>query len=278
MVRQKSKGESTPVADDKSKTEGAESATEGEEGKAKKGLGLVPMIAAAVVTAGVAGGAAFVLAPAAPEINYCQPEGHEGDGAHGEAGANASGHDNDAHDGDHGAGADGHKAGDAAADGAHGEGEEPACVPLPDDHGGEEKKKSDKKKADKGHGGGHGGGDHGEEAAVVPLKPIGTIQQSEETTFLVLDPMIISIQPIGRSKHLKVSLVFETDEDGAAALLNNGFYIQDVLNTFLRSVDSTILEDPSAMARLRSQILRRVKSVAPDANVTNVLITEFVLT
>ncbi|MEZ5892627.1 MAG: flagellar basal body-associated FliL family protein [Parvularculaceae bacterium] len=223
-----------------------------------KGLGLVPMIAAAVVAAGVAGGAAFVLAPGAPEVE-CVAAPEEGEaGEHGAA--------SDEHGGEH---ADGH--GDEHGDAAGEHGEEAApCVPAEHD---EKKDKHDKKEKKK-SGGGHGGGDEAAPAA----KPIGQVQHTEDATFLVLEPMIVSIQPIGRARHLKISLVFETDDDGAEELIDRGFYIQDVLNTFLRSVDSTVLEDPASMTRLRSQILRRVKSVAPDANVGAVLITEFVLT
>lgn len=135
-------------------------------------------------------------------------------------------------------------------------------------HSGEKKEKKKKKKKS----GGHGGGGEGD------VKPIGKIQHSEYATFLVLDPIIVSIQPIGRSKHLKISLVLETGEEDAEMLLESGFYVKDVLNTYLRSVDASVLEDPAAMARLRAQILRRIHAVVPDADVENVLITEFVLT
>jgi flagellar FliL protein len=196
-------------------------AAEGEETPKKKGLGLVPMVIAAVVAAGVAGGAAFVLAPT-------------GGGE------------------DHAESADGENAGDDTKDG----------------HGEPKKKKKEKK------GGDHGGGEGGEST----VKPVGEIQYADSATFLVLEPMIVSIPPIGRSKHLKVSLVLETDEDGAEILLDHGYYIQDVLNTFLRSVDASVLEDPASMSRLRAQILRRIRAIVPDAEVQNVLITEFVLT
>lgn len=145
----------------------------------------------------------------------------------------------------------------AAAEGEHG---------AEDGH--EEPKKKKKKKS-----GGHGG--KGGEADV---KPIGKIQHSEYATFLVLDPIIVSIQPIGRSKHLKISLVLETREQDAEIMLEHGYYIKDVLNTFLRSVDASVLEDPAAMSRLRAQILRRIRAIVPDAQIENVLITEFVLT
>lgn len=215
----------------------------GEEPKGK-GLGLIPMAAAALVAAGVAGGAAFVLTPSAKEENPAcveAAEPHDDEAAHEEAPESED----------------------------HAAMEECAA----DDHAGKSGKDK-KKKAEKSHGGGHGGGDAGSTA----IKPIGEVQHTDYASFLVMEPMVVSISPIGRSKHLKISLVFETDDDGAAALIENGFYVQDVLNTFLRSVDSEVLEDPAAMSRLRAQLLRRVRAIVPDANVENVLITEFVLT
>ncbi len=242
---------------DKSAPEGDAAAVEAEgaETAKKKGLGLIPMVAAAVVAAGVAGGAAFVLAPG---------------GGSAVPGCDAEMIDEHGEQKDHG-------------EGEHGDVDEhsedaPECDPTAaDEH-------DDKKEKDSGHGkkdkkkkkssGGHGGGDKTEST----LKPLGEVQHSEHATFLVLEPMIVSIQPIGRSKHLKVSLVLETDDDGADALQQNGFYVQDVLNTFLRSVDVAVLEDPASMSRLRAQILRRIRAIVPDAEITNVLITEFVLT
>ncbi len=217
-----------------------DAAEAGEEPKAK-GLGLIPMAAAAIVVAGVAGGAAFVLTPSAKEENPACIEASDG---HGE---------------------------ETAPD-EHGE-DAPALEECAaEEHA--DKSGKEKKKAEKSHGGGHGGGDSG----ASPIKPLGEVQHTDYATFLVMEPMVVSISPIGRSKHLKISLVLETDDDGAAELNEHGFYVQDVLNTFLRSVDSQVLEDPAAMSRLRAQLLRRVRAIVPDADVRNVLITEFVLT
>ncbi len=194
----------TPIALDLDLGE-LESEADGEEAAPKsKGLGLIPMVAAAVVAAGVAGGAAFVLTPGAKEVNpACIDPAESGGEAHGDDHeADAShGEDHDGETSDHGD--------DAAS--------LEECVAEDHDNKKEEKKK--KKKADKG-----------------------------------------------------------TDDEGAEILLDNGFYVQDVLNTYLRSVDHTVLEDPSSMSHLRAQILRRIRVIVPDASVTNVLITEFILT
>ncbi|MEO1137022.1 MAG: flagellar basal body-associated FliL family protein [Pseudomonadota bacterium] len=219
--------------------ETAESEEDGEETPKKKGMGLIPMAIAGIVAAGAAGGAAFVLTPTASDPDACViDESHAGESAH----------DDTSEDCDTNPADDGHDKGDG-------------------------KKSNDKKKkkADKG---GHGGSEGGEST----IKPLGEVQHSQNATFLVMEPIVVSITPIGRSRHLKVSLVLETTDDGAEALLENGFYIKDVLNTFLRSVDAAVLEDPASMSRLRAQILRRIRAITPDADVTNVLITEFVLT
>ncbi len=257
----------TPIALDLDLGELEAQAGEDDAAPKSKGLGLIPMVAAAVVAAGVAGGAAFVLTPSAKEINPAcidategGEEGHgdEHDGGHEEGHAAAESHGDDH--------------GEASAHGDSGEDAAPIEECPVEKHGEDDKKK--KKAEKKNSGGGHGGG----EAVESSVKPLGAVQHSEHATFLVLEPMVISIQPIGRSKHLRVSLVFETDDEGAEILLANGFYVQDVLNTYLRSVDHTVLEDPSSMSRLRAQILRRIRVIVPDASVTNVLFTEFILT
>ncbi len=201
---------------------------EAEDAAKGKGLGLIPMIGAAVVAAGVAGGAAFVLTPGAQEDSPACTE-----------------------TADHG--------------------EQAASQECAEETSAEKKK--EKKKASNSHGGGHG-----DEIVKNDIEPIGEIQHTDYTTFLALDPMVIAISPLGRSKYLKISLVLETDDAGAEEILNHGYYVKDVLNTFLRSVDSAVLEDPAAMSRLRAQILRRVRAIVPDADIQNVLITEFILT
>ena len=53
--------------------------------------------------------------------------------------------------------------------------------------------------------------------------------------------------------------------------------VVDVLNSYLRAVKVADLEDPSALVRLRSQMLRRVQVVAGPGNVNDLLVMEFVM-
>jgi len=115
-------------------------------------------------------------------------------------------------------------------------------------------------------------GAHGDatlEAEVVPdaLPEIG---------FVALDPMVISLAGKG-AKHLRfvaqleVPLAYEKDVEHLKPR------VMDVLNGYLRAVDPALLEDPSALMRLRAQMLRRVQIVTGDGRVRDLLIIEFVL-
>jgi len=106
----------------------------------------------------------------------------------------------------------------------------------------------------------------------------GKFHAYDGLTYFVLDPLIVSIRPIGSAKHLKVSIVLETDPAAEPAIVMNSPRIRDVLNTYLRSVSSEDFEDPAAMSSLRAQLLRRVRAVIGSDLVNNVLITEFILT
>ena len=53
--------------------------------------------------------------------------------------------------------------------------------------------------------------------------------------------------------------------------------ILDVLNTYLRAVEVSDLEEPASAARLRAQMLRRVQVVTGEGLVKDLLVTEFVM-
>lgn len=53
--------------------------------------------------------------------------------------------------------------------------------------------------------------------------------------------------------------------------------IVDVLNGYLRAIDPAELEEPTALIRLRAQMLRRIQVVAGAGRVRDLLIMEFVL-
>ena len=111
--------------------------------------------------------------------------------------------------------------------------------------------------------------EHAEEEAYPDAVP--------DVAFVPVDPMVVSLNSASRSKHLKfraeleVPVAFQPDVE---KLLPR---VIDVLNGYLRALEVADLEDPSALTRLRSQMLRRVQIVTGQGRVNDLLIMEFVL-
>lgn len=98
-----------------------------------------------------------------------------------------------------------------------------------------------------------------------------------EAAFVPVEDLIISLGKDSAARHLKASFAIEVVPGQEAAILAIAPRITDVLNTYLRAVELSDLENPRAMTRLRAQMLRRVRLVSPEGSVRNVLIQQFVL-
>ncbi len=95
--------------------------------------------------------------------------------------------------------------------------------------------------------------------------------------FVPLETMVISLGPDSGSRHLRFTAQVEVVDSATADVTLLAPRILDVLNSYLRAIDTAAIEDPSAMAKLRSQMLRRVQIVTGEGRVRDLLITEFVL-
>lgn len=95
--------------------------------------------------------------------------------------------------------------------------------------------------------------------------------------FVALDPLLISLPSQGTSRHLRFTAQLEVAPDRVAEVEGIKPRIVDVLNGYLRAVETADLEDPAALVRLRAQMLRRVQVVAGEGRVTDLLIMEFVM-
>lgn len=100
----------------------------------------------------------------------------------------------------------------------------------------------------------------------------------KDVAYINIEPLIISLGPEARSKYLKISISLETSKSHEEDLNALGPRIRDVLNSYLRAVDEGDLQRPAGMTRLRAQMLRRLQLVAPDDSISDILITDFVLT
>ncbi len=113
---------------------------------------------------------------------------------------------------------------------------------------------------------------------VVEAKPKDTPAPVRETAqFVAVDPLVISLGPRAGNAHLRFRAQLEVqpgEEDHVTNLMPR---VIDVLNSYLRAVELRDLQNPSALVRLRAQMLRRVQVVVGDGRVKDLLIMEFVL-
>lgn len=99
----------------------------------------------------------------------------------------------------------------------------------------------------------------------------------EQVEFVPLDPMIVSLGSPGRGRLLRFRAEVEIVPGRGAEVRAVMPRLLDTLNGYLRAVPIEELETPSALVRLRSQMLRRLQLVAPQGAVRDLLIMEFVL-
>ncbi|WP_106746725.1 flagellar basal body-associated FliL family protein [Yoonia maritima] len=120
-----------------------------------------------------------------------------------------------------------------------------------------------------------GATDHAKSAAPVSEEIHDTDQVA--VAFVALDPLIISLPGAQGREHLRFTAQLEVTPGHAADVEAIKPRIIDVLNGYLRAVEIAHLEDPSALVRLRAQMLRRVQVVAGEGRIRDLLIMEFVL-
>lgn len=96
--------------------------------------------------------------------------------------------------------------------------------------------------------------------------------------FLELEPIVVSVGPAGKGHQLRFRAWLQVSTDGAGTAERLRPRILDVFTTYLRAVPMDELAEPTALLRLRAQLLRRVQTlVGPDA-VEDLLIADFLLT
>ena len=104
-----------------------------------------------------------------------------------------------------------------------------------------------------------------------------TVAALPDIAFVPVDPLVISLGPESRSRHLRFSAQLEVGKSHQAEVAMLMPRILDVLNGYLRAIDLRELENPSTLIRIRAQMLRRVQIVTGEGRVRDLLVTEFVL-
>ena len=98
-----------------------------------------------------------------------------------------------------------------------------------------------------------------------------------DIAFVALDPIVINLGPGSQARHLRFSAELEVQAAYKADVERLRPRVADLLNSYLRAVDPAMLEEPAALIRLRSQLIRRIQIVTGEGRVRDLLITEFVL-
>ena len=107
--------------------------------------------------------------------------------------------------------------------------------------------------------------------------PPAVVQALPDVGFIALDPMVISLGAQSGNRHLRFSAQLEVASAHMADVRLLLPRVVDVLNSYLRALETRDLEDPVALTRLRAQMLRRIQIVTGEGRVKDLLIMEFVL-
>ena len=102
-------------------------------------------------------------------------------------------------------------------------------------------------------------------------------EEMPAAAYVALDPMVINLPPGSDRQFLRFSAQLEVVPDYRGEVAAMRPRVVDVLNGYLRAVEASDLEAPSALTRLRAQMLRRIQVVVGDGRVRDLLIMEFVL-
>lgn len=98
-----------------------------------------------------------------------------------------------------------------------------------------------------------------------------------QPSYMPIEQLTLSLATQGTAQHLRLSAHVEIADGRLAEAEPFRPRFLSVINTYLRAIDPSDLEDPTILIRLRAQILRRLQMVAGEDLINDFLITEFIL-
>lgn len=99
----------------------------------------------------------------------------------------------------------------------------------------------------------------------------------DDVAFVPMEPMTITLPRSSRYRHLLFRAELEVAPQYQSDVQKILPRVVDVLNSYLRALDISDIEEPASLTRLRSQMLRRAEIVAGPGRINDLLIMEFVL-
>ena len=117
---------------------------------------------------------------------------------------------------------------------------------------------------------------------LAPSDPVAEAPEEElqglpDVAFVPMEPLTISMTDGDKRSFLRFRAEVEVPaayKPDVELLLPR---VVDVLNSYLRALQTADIESPSALTRLRSQMLRRIQIVTGQGRVNDLLIMEFVI-
>jgi flagellar FliL protein len=116
-----------------------------------------------------------------------------------------------------------------------------------------------------------GGSDSDETHAETASEPSDNI--GRDIVFIPLDPLVISLGAGANNRYLRFGAQLEVPDIYQEEVSHLVPRILDVLNGYLRAVESADIENPTAMGRLRAQMLHRIQVVTGDGRVRDLFST-----
>lgn len=117
----------------------------------------------------------------------------------------------------------------------------------------------------------------GAESKAEPAEEKKEVSRFGDVSFIPMDPLTVSLPSSETYKHLRFRAELEVKKDYQSEVETIVPRIVDVLNSYLRALEITDIEQAASLTRLRAQMLRRVQVVAGPGRITDLLIMEFVL-
>ena len=102
-------------------------------------------------------------------------------------------------------------------------------------------------------------------------------ETTDELAFVALDPIVVSIVDDQNRYLLKFVGSLDVNPAAIAEIELLKPRIADILNGYLRALTLEDIEQPAALIKIRSHLLHRVRVVAGEQNINDLLIVEFVM-
>jgi flagellar FliL protein len=97
------------------------------------------------------------------------------------------------------------------------------------------------------------------------------------TTFLELDPFMVTVSRTDPVRQLRLELQLEVPKGAETEVRSRFPRLEDTMNTYLRSIDLSDIENPDTLLRMRMQLLRRLQVAAGEGLITDLLVTQFLI-